>query len=408
MKTLLTIHSRTLASLFAVLLLAAPVSLRAADDARPALTDTQRKRQPQRFAIIFNKGYAGDHLPKDLGEFEKMIVAVKEANFNVILCPYDEKRLAICKKHDLQMFVDLLAPEHHVYRNVEACKKLCESLRDNPTVYGYHLWSDNIAGGAEGRSRDVKNVQEWDPTHPAYVGAYRMSKVGGVQGMDLFGYYDFHWKRGGHWKNLGSAFNVVKARQVGFFRYEHDNPGIIGQGNPNRVGYTMATSIPFGLRGYLFHYAGGILDKQMHLDALGKDLQKVNTKFASVGPELMKLNFPTAVYSTPITTDAKNDKLPAPSIPGGLPAVPKDAWFEVTAGEVLVGVCQDAAKNDVLILACHNPYQSQEVTLQLKGAKKAEFYDRAKGAWKPLTLANGQARMTVEDYVVGLVRVGRE
>lgn len=108
----------------------------------------------------------------------------------------------------------------------------------------------------------------------------------------------------------------------------------------------------------------------MKLDALGKDVQKVNAKFASVGAELMKLKVPTAVYSTPITTDAKNDKLAAPSIPGGLPAVPKDAWFEVAAGEVLIGVCQDAAKNDVLILACHNPYQSQEVTLRLKGAKR--------------------------------------
>jgi len=48
------------------------------------------------------------------------------------------------------------------------------------------------------------------------------------------------------------------------------------------------------------------------------------------------------------------------------------------------------------------------VTLRLKGAKKAECYDRAKGAWKPLTLANGQARVTVEDYAVELVRVARD
>ena len=405
----LTVMSRQyLPAFLAALLSFAPAARPAPDQPAPALTDAQRQRQPQRFAIIFNQGYAGDHLPKDLGEFEKMVVAVKEANFNVILCAYDEKRAAICQKHDMQMFVDLLVPEHHVYRNVEACRKLCESLRGNPTIYGYHLWSDNIAGTAEGRSRDVKNVQAWDPTHPAYLGAYRMSKVGSVQGMDVFGYYDFHWKRGGHWKNLNSAFNVVKARQVGFFRYDDAKSGLVGQGNPNRVGYTMSTSIPFGLRGYLYHYAGGILDAQMKLDALGKDVQKVNAKFASVGAELMKLNVPTAVYSTPITTDAKNDKLDAPSIPGGLPAVPKDAWFEVAAGEVLIGVCQDAAKNDVLILACHNPYQSQEVTLRLKGAKKAECYDRAKGAWKPLTLANGQARVTVEDYAVELVRMARD
>ena len=71
-----------------------------------AAQENKEKRQPRRFAIIFNKGYAGDHLPKDLAEFEKLVKAVKEANFNVILCGYDEKRAAICKKHDMQIFVD--------------------------------------------------------------------------------------------------------------------------------------------------------------------------------------------------------------------------------------------------------------------------------------------------------------
>ena len=91
--------------------------------------ETKEKRQPRRFAIIFNKGYAGDHLPKDPAEFEKLVKAVKEANFNVILCAYDEKRAAICKKHDMQIFVDLLVPGQHVYNGLEACKKLGESLQ---------------------------------------------------------------------------------------------------------------------------------------------------------------------------------------------------------------------------------------------------------------------------------------
>ncbi len=369
--------------------------------------DNSAKRQPKRFAIIFNKGYAGDNLPKDPAEFEKLVKTVKDANFNVILCAYTEKRAEICKKHDMQIFVDLLVGEHHVYKNVEACKKLCESLRNDPTIYGYHLWSDNIAGTAAGRSRDVKNVQEWDGTHPAYIGSYKMSKVSSVNGMDLFGYYDFHWTRGGQWQHLNSAFSITKARQVGFLRYDAANPGQIGKGNPNRAGYTIATSIPFGLKGYMYHYAGGIVNAKMELDALGKDVKKVNAKFASIGPELMKLGHPTAVYSTPITTSAKNDKLPAPVIPGGLIAVPKDSWFEVKTGEVLIGTCKDSAKRDVLVLACHNPYQLQDVSLQLKDAKRAEVFDRAKGAWKVLPIADRQTRFTVEDYAVELVRFER-
>ncbi len=372
--------------------------------------DDKDKRQPKRFAIIYNKGYAGDHLPQDPEQFDKLVRAVKEARFNVILCAYDPRRVEICKKHDMQIFVDLLADKHHVYRNVEDCKKLCASLRGNPTIYGYHLWSDNIGKTAAGRSRDVKNVQQSDPTHPAYVGSYRMSKVNSVQGMDLFGYYDFHWTRGGHWGHLNQAFAVTKARQVPFLRYDAANPGIVGQGNPNRAAYTIATSIPFGLKGYTYHYAGGVVDeKTWQLDALGQDLKKVNARFADVGPELMKLSHPTAVYSTPITVDAKNRPTAAAAVPSGLAAFPENFWFKVAAGEVLVGACRDGAKRDVLLFACHNPYQSQEVRLQFKDkAKKAEFFERAKGAWTTLPLADGQTRFTVEDYGVALVRIERE
>jgi len=59
--------------------------------------------KPDRFGIIFNKGYAGDNLPSEPAEFEKLIVAIKKANFNVVLCKYDAKRLEICAKHDVQM-----------------------------------------------------------------------------------------------------------------------------------------------------------------------------------------------------------------------------------------------------------------------------------------------------------------
>jgi hypothetical protein len=365
-------------------------------------------RAPSRFAIIFNKGYGGDAMPKDPAEFEKLVVAVKEANFNVVLCSYDKTRAAICEKHGLQIFVDLLAPEHHVYKNEEACKKLCEKLRNDDAIYGYHLWSDNIAGTAAGRTRDVKNVQTWDETHPAYVGTYKMSKANSVQGMDLFGYYDFHWTRGGHWQHLKQAFALTKARQIPFLRYDAANPGLVGKGNPNRAGYTIATSIPFGLKGYMYHYAGGMIDKEYRLDALGKDVQKINATFASMGPELMKFSHPAAVYSTPISTDAKNDPLPKVEVPGGLQPVPKDAWFKVETGEVLIGVCKDQAKRDALILANHNPYRTQDVKIAIAGKAKVERFDRGEKAWITVPMTNGSVTIPVEDFAAELVRVERK
>jgi hypothetical protein len=371
--------------------------------------DPEPKRKPSRFAIVYNQGYGGDHLPTDRDQFEALVKIAKEAHFNVILCQYEPWRAEICKKHGVQIFVDLLAPAHHVYKAPDAAKKLCESLKDSDVVYGYHLWSDNITDATlAGRTRDVKNVHEWDPNHPAYVGTTNMNRVNRVEGMDVFGYYDFHWKRGGHWGHLTKAAATARSKNFPFLRYDDATSGVVGKGNANRVGYTFATSIPFGLKGYVYHYAGGVIDKKTFaLDALGEDVKKVNARFASVGDELMKIGAPSAVYSTPITKTAKNDPVPA-AVPAGLTPIPGDHWFRLTAGEVLVGQFADAAKRDVLVFACHNPYESQDVKLELpRGAETAEAFDAAARKWVPLKPGAGKYEFKVEDYGVTLVRFAR-
>jgi hypothetical protein len=371
--------------------------------------DPDSNRQPNRFAIVYNHGYASDNLPTDKEQFESLVMSIKDAHFNVILCQYEPWRAEICKKHDVAIFVDLLAPKHHVYKSPDEAKKLCENLKGSDAVYGYHLWSDNISDATlAGRARDVASVQRWDPTHPAYVGTTNMNRVNRVEGMDLFGYYDFHWKRGGHWDHLNKAMAVARGKKIGFLRYDDAVSGLVGKGNANRVGYTFATSVPFGLKGYIYHYAGGVTDKETFaLDAVGEDLKKVNARFAAVGDEIMKIGLPSAVYSTPITRSAKNDPVPA-AVPGGLKEVPKDHWFRIAGGEVLVGQFADAEKRDVLVLACHNPYESQDVKLELPGgAKTAELFDRAARKWVPLKPDGKTFGFAVEDYGVELVRFTR-
>ena len=369
---------------------------------------TTERIKPDRFGIIFNKGYAGDNLPSDLAEFEKLIIAIKKAGFNVVLCKYDAKRLEICAKYDVQMFVDLLVGEHHIIKNPAKAQEVCESIKDSKAVYGYHLWSDNISNTHVGRTRDVQNVHQWDPRHATYVGSYKMGGVASVQDMDLFGYYDFHFKRGGHWRHLNHAWGVAKSRGIGFLRYDDASPGLVGKGNPNRVGYSIATSIVFGLRGYMFHYVRGQINFQsFELDALGKDLARVNERFAAVGPELVKIGIPSAVYSTAITKTEKNDPVEL-NVPGGIAPVPADCWFQIPYGEVLVGESLDSSKRTVLVFACHNPYENQKVIVTFpKGIKGAEIFDRTLKQWRPLAMENGAVSFTVEDFGVELLRVQR-
>ncbi len=379
-----------------------------AADAAPA----RAPLRPDRFAIIFNMGYAGDNLPKDPAAFEAVVRAAKDAGFNVILCQYEPWRADICKKHDMQIFVDLLVPAHHVYRDPAAAQKLCESLRSDPVVYAYHLWSDNIANTADGRSRDVANVHQWDPTHPAYIGNDQMSHADRVAGFDLFGFYDFHWKKGGHFQHLAKAADVARSTGTRFLQYVDGAPGLVGKGNANRAGYTVATSIPFGLKGYLFHYTGGVIDpKSAKLDALGEDLKKINARFAPIGPLLLSLGNPLDVYSTPITVTAKNEPTnAAPAIPAGLTAIPNHHWLQITTGEALVGLFKDPESRDIAVLANHNPYKPQTLTLTFapaRAVKQIERFDAATAKWLPLDPAAKPLTITIEDYSVTLLRVTR-
>lgn len=366
-------------------------------------------RRPERFAIIFNRGYAGDHLPAEPAAFERLIRGIREAHFNTVLCKYEDWRARICKEHGVRIFVDLLAPGHHVYKEVDGARKLCESLRGDDVVYAYHIWSDNIGETYPGRSRDAKNVREWDPTHPVYVGTYRMSRVERVEGLDLLGYYDFHWSRGGHWGNLSKAWGVAKAKDALFLRYCDAAPGRVGVGNSDRVGYTIATSIPFGLKGYLFHYAGGVVDDATGaLDALGRDLQAVNARFAAIGEEILALGNPTAVYSTPVTRTEKDRPVDGdPVVPGGLAPLPADHWFRVAGGEVVLGLFEGPEGSHVLAVASQDAHAPQTVALEFASPVRIRLFDRARKRWSPSGSAREEVSFRVEEGATELVRIER-
>ena len=266
-------------------------------------------RRPKHFAVVYNVGYAGDGLPQSSEDFEKLALLIKKAGYNTILGKYTEARAAICRKHGLQMMVDLLVPEHHIYKNAEGAEALSKSLVESDAVYGYHLWSDRIGGTVAGRNRDVGNVRSWDTKHAAYVGSYNGRELDGLTHADLIGYYDFHWKRGGHWRHLFRTMEAAKKIDARFLKYVDGAPGKIGVGNYNRVLYTLSHSVAFGLKGYMYHHTGQELDQaRWQWKTLGEDLARVNARIAPLGPALMEVGNPSAVYSTAITKSAKDGR----------------------------------------------------------------------------------------------------
>jgi len=348
------------------------------------LPEGKELRRPKEFARIFNLGYAQPAMPADAAAFDRLMQVVKKAHYNVVLCPYTDERAAICRKHGLKIFVDMLVAENHILRNPDGAKALCEKLRDSEDIYGYLLWTDNIGNYAKGRNRDIANAQIWDGRHTVYVGTYRDYGLGELTHPDALGYYDFHWQRGGQFRHLTQAMAAAAKTDSVFLNYLAANVAEPGEGNRNFVGYTIHAAIACGLKGYLFHNTGELIDlKELKWLPLGEDVAKLNAKFAPLGPELMKVGRPVAVYATPTARDPEN-KPKERGLPEHLAGLPADHWLQVEQGEALLGFFKDPDGRDVVYVANLNAQAWQGMILSVGGEAKtiqAWQFDRGSAKW---------------------------
>jgi hypothetical protein len=359
--------------------------------------DQQRCPRPTEFALVFSFGYSADKMPKEDERFEELLKKIKAADFNVIHCPYTEKRLALCKKHGIKMMVDLLIEPHHVFKNPKESQKLCEKLRKNPDVWGYNIWNDGFGKTVAGRVRDINNVRTWDPSHPAYCGTYRTIGMKGLHNPDVFGYYDFHWKRGTglHFPHLLAYSTWAKERNALFYTWLSCTSGQAGKGNFNRNLYSANTGIACGLKGILWFLGEDLMNaKTLEWTAAGGDIQKVQHEIAPLGKELMHLGYPSAIYSTPITKTMNNDPIKdakADTLPPGLNghAFPKDFWLQPAGGEFVLGVYQDDQKRNCVFIANNNAYAPQTVRLRSSRKVSGEQFRRNDSRWDALELRDG-------------------
>ncbi|MDP6110716.1 MAG: hypothetical protein QGG53_02525, partial [Planctomycetota bacterium] len=353
------------------------------------------KRRPKVFYSVFNNGYAGDNLPKDISQFDKMTKTLSEqGNFNAIMGMYTAERLEICRKYGMKMMVDLLVADHHVYKNTKGYQALLKKLQGNETVFAYHVWADKFGKMGAGRARDINNVHQWDPTHATYIGTYRNGGIRHLAGSDYISYYDFHWKRGpdGNFPHLLSALRTAQSDDGRVGRYFATDPsfGRTGEGNYRRSLYSLNTSIACGLKACMWFIGSRIMNMNtQELNGLGKDLGRVNAWVMPMKHEIPKLGNPVAVYSTPITKSLKNRALPGEKtemMPPGLSnnAIPKDFWVQADSGEFAMGVFKDDEGRDAIYLANHNTYAGQDVKLKISNGKKPSFFNRETAKWEAM------------------------
>ena len=373
-----------------------------ADEAR---LDQYRAPRPTEFAFVFSFGYAGDDMPADDAAYERLLQMAKATGHNVIHTQFTEAKRELCRAYGIKMMIQFLDEEHHhVYKSpdkAEAVARLCEG---DPIVWGYNIWNDRIARRPDqfraGRRRDIRTVRTWDPSHPAYVGEYRMESMRHIPNGDCPGYYDFHWSRGigYHFGHLSGFRSLARENNSIFYTWLGAGSGTPGEDNFRKNLWSVNTGIAFGLKGVLwFLSTPGVVDKDtLEYGVLKDDIQQIHERISPpLRRELMKIGLPEPVYGTSITRDMVDQPVEPGPMPGVTP-IPADFWAQPVSGEFVMGLFQHDDGDEVLYVANYNALAPQSVKIRLNGRNAALAFDTEAGEYKPLALADGCIEFPLE------------
>lgn len=372
--------------------------------------------EPEEFAFVLSPGYGTvDHFSSDPKVFENLLANMAKAGFNTIHCVYRDWRLPLCRKHGVKMMVDVLAWKEGVEADIRRpaqrprVEAMCRALRGAKAVWGYNLWNEKLSyfGYPDKKSIDeyTAMLKAWDPTHPVWVGTYRVSYANAMkQRPGIHAYYDYHWQRGFLWHFADLQWYRGYTRQTG----GHIGRWILGS-DYNRNSYTLNTSIAFGLKVCIW-FIGGPFDKDGNIDPKHRfaHLVRIGQEHKALYTDLMKIGRPVAVYSTP-TTRSELNKAKEKGQPWRLPAFPADWWLQVTGGEAVVGFFRYADGTDAVYVANHNAFAPQSMELKLgpdAGPNATvELLDRKTGRWRPLPRRGATVSFPLEAAGGELLRV---
>ena len=371
---------------------------------------------PTEFAVVLSPGYGTiDHFSSDPKVFENLLVNMKKAGFNTIHCVYRDWRIELCRKHNVKMMVDILAWKDDVKMDVRRPKQrptveaICRKLRDEPGVWGYNLWNEKLPyfGYPDKKNIDqyIAMIKKWDPTHPIWVGTYRVSYANAFKEKPgIHAYYDYHWQRGFLWHFADLQWYMGHCRNMD----GHIGRWVLGS-NYNWNSYTLNTSIPFGLKVCIW-FIGGPFDKEGNIDPKHRfyHLVKVCQERKALYTDIMKIGRPLAVYSTP-TTKTESNKDKKTDVPWRIKPFPKEHWLQAKQGVALLGFFKYPNGDDAVYVANHNAYAPQEMTLTLdaRSCAKAtvELLDRKTEKWRALEIKDAAVSFTLPTAGGELLRI---
>ncbi len=383
----------------------------------PAKPVATKPALPTVYAFTLSRPYGEfDRYPTDPAVFENLLINMKKSGFNCIHCIYRDWRLELCRKHGIKMMLDVLAWKGDADTDIRRpeqrakLKPIVEKLRGDDAVWGYNIWNEKLEWFAnpDGKNIDeyITMLKEWDPTHPIWMGTYRVSYANGPKSKPgVHAYYDYPWERGfiWHFADLNWYRNYVPTQDGVFGSWQ------LGS-NYNRNSYSANTSIAFGQKALLW-FIDGPFDAKGDVDPKHRfhHLIQIGQEMHLLYPEIGKIGRPDEVFSTPTTKWHDGKDKPA-DLPFQLKGFPKDFWFQVRGGEAVIGFFKYPDGADAVFVANHNAYAPQKMEFMVSSEAaskdlKVELFDREKGGWKIITPKDGAYGFELRSAGGDLVRV---
>ena len=301
---------------------------------------------------------------------------LKKAGLTTVLC--EEEQLDMLEKAGLTGFVEHVPPEE------------VGRIKDHPALYGYYIMDEPLHN-FPALAKIYNSYYKADPTKPGFInlislgGDYLNSFMETVGTNILsYDYYQYWWGQAGHFTKLEQYSSAARKYDVPLFLYCEANTSPYGtfggpknirpEDNEQRLRQTVFTSLAYGVKGILWFTAGTMFDKgSSELNAIGRDVSKINAELNVLGPTLISLK-PVDIYHT------------AP-LPRDVTEIPDDYWLQPTSYRsygLVLSTFKDDQDLDYVILANKNDDIEQRVALEI--ARKVPVLavhrmDKKTGEW---------------------------
>ena len=313
------------------------------------------------------------------------------AGVNTIRWDLDD--LETVRRHGLKAIVDGAEPPDAV------------RLRDDDTVWGYHLVDEPETDLFPDIARQVEAFRKADSNHPTYVNLFARAGDHATEFVDIvkpdFLSYDFYqWWYGDYqkwWEGARGYFSRLEQHRSAALRAgiplinwvevvanKHDarysNVPVPSDSDP-KVRQSLYTGLAYGLKGVQWFHGGLLYEKgTAELNECGRHVAALNAELNRLGPILIGLE--------------SVDVFHTPPLPRGTRESPLQHWVLPEGGELVLGVFQDGDRHPYLMVVNRRVDHGSHARLVFqRKIGGIERFNRADGTWEvlPLTIREDRA-----------------